>query len=133
MFRIECAELAKTFSSYSMQTMDEIYKAALVPASNGIGYDAIGYHDSHCHRKFIDLFTHCDDFLIAGKTTPGGAVNAEKLVSKATQFFPNIKLTVEEVAKTDLVSEYLNAFGSLAASDTTTQLCSELIPSASHC
>jgi preprotein translocase subunit SecA len=63
-----------TFTKYSYKTMDEIYEASLLPLSNS-----------------------------KGKPPVGGPVNAEKLRSKAVQFFPNIVLTVEDIEGAGLV------------------------------
>lgn len=61
------------FIKYCQQTMMEIYEASLLPVANS-----------------------------RGKPAPGGPVNADKLVSKALQFFPNLHLTKEEISTSEL-------------------------------
>ena len=63
-----------TFAQYCRQTMREIYEASLVALPNS-----------------------------KSKPPPGGPVDAEKLVAKVVQFFPNIKLSVAEVASSQAV------------------------------
>lgn len=61
--------MLETFTRWSRQTMSEIYDASLVSSSK--------------ERK--------------GKPAPGSPVNAEKLVSKALQFFPKLDISISEI------------------------------------
>jgi len=62
--------MVETFSRYCIQTLEEIYRAALQPGARG------------------------------SKGTPGGPVDTTKLVAKAKQFFPGMVLTETDITAT---------------------------------
>jgi SecA Wing and Scaffold domain len=102
--------MLETFTRWSAQTLTEIYEASLATSGKGIPpCDPYTYTSAYVNITCVSVCVCISDgfcFIImrAGKPVVGGPVIADKLVTKALQFFPPMQLTVKEVEAMDPVS-----------------------------
>ena len=68
--------MRETFAKYCKETLREIYEASLIQSNTNSN---------------------------KGKPAIGGPVNADKLVAKTLQFFPNLEISVNDIQSTSQV------------------------------